>query len=407
MPEYAILSHTWGEDKDEVTFDDITKGTGTTKIGYRKLQFCAEQAALHKLYYFWIDTCCINKDSSTELQEAIISMFKCRASRWFKREWTLQELIAPKCVEFYSADGKWLGSKSSRAQEIAKITRIPTEALQLQERTLSQFSIDERMRWVQGRETKRGEDMAYSIMGIFDIEMTLLYGEGKEKAVDRLRRKIRRLQGNGRGHRLEEIVLKRNHFKFVLQIGTMLQEAGNQFSLVMGDSSKEGPPDLIAVSETGTRDENIEVNVVHGAGNCQIFLLRIATTDFTPLLSWTKQLDFTLTDWNGDDTLDLVVIKKSHTTTNSTEVYILSGASNFQHILLQTGKKLEQTDNTWTFGMGKWATGEQSDLFAINKESNPPEVYVLRGNDNFQSIILHAEINLDTANADFDFLVTD
>ncbi|KAI2483913.1 hypothetical protein Ptr902_02853 [Pyrenophora tritici-repentis] len=244
-------------------------------------------------------------------------------------------------------------------------------------------------------------------MGIFDIEMTLLYGEGKEKSVDRLRRKIRRLQGNGRGHRLEEIVLKRNHFKFVLQIGTMLQEAGNQFSLVMGDSSKEGPPDLIAVSETGTRDENIEVNVVHGAGNCQIFLLRIATTDFTPLLSWTKQLDFTLTDWNGDDTLDLVVIKKSHTTTNSTEVYILSGASNFQHILLQTGTKLEQTDNTWTFGMGKWATGEQSDLFAINKESNPPEVYVLRGNDNFQSIILHAEINLDTANADFDFLVTD
>src|ERR1700749_2133638 len=78
IPPYAILSHTWGEDKDEVIFNDLKTGHGQNKTGYKKIQFCGEQAAKDGLQYFWIDTCCINRSDYTELSEAINSMF-----RWY------------------------------------------------------------------------------------------------------------------------------------------------------------------------------------------------------------------------------------------------------------------------------------------------------------------------------------
>ena len=108
IPPYAILSHTWGKDEEEVTFQDLKGGSGTTKTGYKKIRFCGEQAGRDGLRYFWVDTCCIDKSNNTELGEAINSMFrwyrnaaKCyvylsdvpaeelRDSRWFTRGWTL------------------------------------------------------------------------------------------------------------------------------------------------------------------------------------------------------------------------------------------------------------------------------------------------------------------------------
>lgn len=76
VPQYAILSHTWGADLDEVTFKDLTEGTGQDKAGYSKLAFCGKQAAEDGLRFFWVDTCCIDKSSSAELSEAINSMFQ-------------------------------------------------------------------------------------------------------------------------------------------------------------------------------------------------------------------------------------------------------------------------------------------------------------------------------------------
>jgi hypothetical protein len=73
-PEYAILSHTWGA--EEVTFKDLMYGLGKSKAGYSKIQFCAEQARRNGLQYFWVDICCIDKSNSTELAEAINSMFR-------------------------------------------------------------------------------------------------------------------------------------------------------------------------------------------------------------------------------------------------------------------------------------------------------------------------------------------
>jgi hypothetical protein len=74
IPPYAILSHTWGS--EEVLLKELTDGTGEKKLGYQKIQFCADQARRDGLTYFWVDTCCIDETSSAELQETISCMFR-------------------------------------------------------------------------------------------------------------------------------------------------------------------------------------------------------------------------------------------------------------------------------------------------------------------------------------------
>jgi tetratricopeptide (TPR) repeat protein len=211
IPPYAILSHTWGEDYEEVSFKDLTESKGTEKTGYKKLQFCGTQAAKDGLEFFWIDTCCIDKSSSAELTEAINSMFcwysdaaKCyvylpdvstsseqslHTSRWFTRGWTLQELIAPVTVEFFSAEGHMLGDKVSMVDQICNITKIPAAAVQ-GHLNLDTFTIDERLSWAENRGTKRSEDAAYSLLGLFGVHLPLIYGEGRANAFVRLRREI-------------------------------------------------------------------------------------------------------------------------------------------------------------------------------------------------------------------------
>jgi hypothetical protein len=221
IPRYAILSHTWGVDGEEVTYKDLMDGTGKSKAGYNKIRFCGEQARRDGLQYFWVDTCCIDKSSSAELQEAINSMFRwyrdaatCyvyltdvstpilhvpdisiqpweavfRESRWFTRGWTLQELIAPSSVSFFSKEGAELGNRSSLERHIHEVTGIPGKALR--GHNLSDFSVHERMLWAEKRETTRKEDKAYSLLGIFDVHMPLIYGEGRDKAFKRLREEI-------------------------------------------------------------------------------------------------------------------------------------------------------------------------------------------------------------------------
>ncbi|KAJ8067044.1 hypothetical protein OCU04_004424 [Sclerotinia nivalis] len=220
IPPYAILSHTWGSDEQEVNFEDINSGNGKAKTGYEKLQFCGKQAACDNIDYFWVDTCCIKKTSDPELSESLNSMFrwygkarKCyvylsdvevvqngveqpqsmwekrfRASRWFTRGWTLQELLAPISIEFFSRDCCRLGDRESLKLIIHEITGIAIEALQGV--PLSKFSVDDRMKWAENRISTREEDAAYSLLGIFGVSMSVIYGEGKDKAFRRLNREI-------------------------------------------------------------------------------------------------------------------------------------------------------------------------------------------------------------------------
>lgn len=249
---YAILSHTWGEDNKEVTFKDLKDSSGKTKDGYKKLRFCGQQAARDGLQYFWVDTCCIDKSNSNEISEAINSMFrwyrnaaKCYVyltdvvtndridlllqpweaafgnSRWFTRGWTLQELIAPTLVEFFCSNGQRLGDKKSLEQQLHEITGIAVPALQ--GAALSDFNVNERMSWARDRETKRPEDRAYSLLGIFGIHMPLIYGEGMIHALSRLqleldRRANEQLPDLSRNPILNPHPVRRNYRKVIVLI---------------------------------------------------------------------------------------------------------------------------------------------------------------------------------------------
>ena len=209
IPPYVILSHTWGE--QEVSFTDIqtpfAKST-TSKRGFEKIARCCKQAKTDGYDYAWIDTCCIETSSSSELSEAINTMFRwyknssvcyaylsdvetldeLRLSRWWTRGWTLQELIAPSHVIFFSKTWDPLGTKESLASKIVERTRVDYLTL-LDPDNLPYVSVARRMSWMWGRQTSRREDTAYCLLGIFDVNMPLLYGEG-EKAFIRLQEHI-------------------------------------------------------------------------------------------------------------------------------------------------------------------------------------------------------------------------
>ncbi|KAK4442021.1 HET-domain-containing protein [Podospora aff. communis PSN243] len=214
-PPYAILSHVWGKDERP------------RREGFDKVRQSCAVAAACKLDYIWIDTCCINKTSSAELSEAINSMFRwyrdaevCFAymadvpfnvyrdpgqagvrdahmfvsSRWFTRGWTLQELLSPANVVFL--DNKWniIGTKSSLKETVADVTGIPSSIL-TGRASIGSASAAQRMSWASKRETTRVEDTAYCLLGIFDIHMPLLYGEG-DRAFIRLQEEIMRTSGD-------------------------------------------------------------------------------------------------------------------------------------------------------------------------------------------------------------------
>ena len=220
---YAILSHTWGN--HEQTYQDVrviaeqSKLTGhdrREKMSY-KIRKCCELAREHKYEWVWVDSCCIDKTSSTELSEAINSMFKwywqaevCfafladvptadieelraeqsafRQSRWHKRGWTLQELIAPAVVVFFSRTWERLGTKAELAELLEQITHIPQSIL-TRDQYYYQASVADRMVWASDRVTTRVEDQGYCLMGLFNVRMTIIYGEGTH-AFQRLQQKI-------------------------------------------------------------------------------------------------------------------------------------------------------------------------------------------------------------------------
>jgi hypothetical protein len=212
VPEYAILSHTW--ETNELSFQDIHEHSAKHMAGFAKVEGCCAQAKRDGFDYIWIDTCCIDKASSAELSEAINSMYRwyreaqvCYAyladvpsgenlqnsdspfakSRWFTRGWTLQELIAPSSLVFYGIDWHEIGTKMSLQKLVSAITGIPISVLKFGD--IENFSVAQRMSWASERETTRLEDKAYCLMGLFSVNMPMLYGEG-ERAFRRLQEEI-------------------------------------------------------------------------------------------------------------------------------------------------------------------------------------------------------------------------
>jgi hypothetical protein len=221
-PPYAVLSHRWRDEK--ITFgmmqqsdpDHFEHGPDLhIESRKRRLENCAggnkiihacEKARQDGIDWIWIDTCCIDKTSSAELSEAINSMYRwyrqskvCYAfldhnpwteSDWFERGWTLQELLAPGDVRFLDANWDLVGTRVSSAELISERTGIDAGLLRGSPSSmLSQYSVAQRMAWAAHRKTTRLEDRAYSLMGLFDVTMPLIYGEG-ERAFERLQEQI-------------------------------------------------------------------------------------------------------------------------------------------------------------------------------------------------------------------------
>lgn len=223
---YCVLSHVWEKDQ-ELVYQDIDNLPHSGKSGAEKIRsfcklMCDKPSIVYDLFkseeqpvgHVWVDTCCIDKKSSAELSEAINAMYLyystaklCVAylydvevvsgcdgfkdqfdkSKWFKRCWTLQELLAPSNVIFYNKYWQMIGNKHELAPHISEITRIDIAALR--GAPISGYSIAQRMSWAAGREATRREDVAYSLMGLFDVNMPMLYGEG-DNAFKRLQEAI-------------------------------------------------------------------------------------------------------------------------------------------------------------------------------------------------------------------------
>lgn len=214
VPRYAILSHTWED--DEMTLQDLLDPTQRDRRkGLVKIAMACKLAQRDDIGYVWVDTCCIDKSSSAELTEAINSMFRwysdaevcytwladlparvgdddrfdqLRHCRWFTRGWTLQELIAPRRVEFYDEEWALRGDKTALGKVLTSITGINKQILR-DPTGLETLSVAERMSWAAARQTTRIEDMAYCLLGIFEVNMPMLYGEGA-RAFQRLQEEI-------------------------------------------------------------------------------------------------------------------------------------------------------------------------------------------------------------------------
>ncbi|GAB7365793.1 hypothetical protein MBLNU230_g7126t1 [Neophaeotheca triangularis] len=233
--KYAILSHRWFARGEDILLADVLAGREDASVkhkkGWTKLDYGMQQAKKDGFEFIWIDTCCIDKKISSELDEAINSMYRwyqeaavcyaylwdvkcpdsprqdlsCRdlemtehkteahlrgfaKSVWFTRGWTLQELIAPQEVQFFGSEWCPLGSRKDRVEEITGITGIDVEVLE-HRRSPDQYSIAQRMSWAAKRQTGREEDEAYCLLGFFDVSMPMLYGV-RRKAFRKLQLEI-------------------------------------------------------------------------------------------------------------------------------------------------------------------------------------------------------------------------
>ena len=208
LPEYAILSHRWGT--DEVNYGDITSQRDfSQKQGFEKLKNFCDLARDEGYKYAWADTCCIDKDSSAELGTALNSMYRWYAdahlciaylfdtyeggkpmceSEWFRRGWTLQELIAPVKIVFYDRYWKLLGTKKKLLQPLSITSGVPESILDHTVEPRS-CSIAQRMSWAAHRQTERVEDRAYSLMGLFGVTIEMMYGK-REDTFIRLQEEI-------------------------------------------------------------------------------------------------------------------------------------------------------------------------------------------------------------------------
>ncbi|PIL26570.1 hypothetical protein GSI_12328 [Ganoderma sinense ZZ0214-1] len=308
---YAILSHTWTG--DEQTLQEVQAiggqcrrdGTNPRDFVHRKVHNCCIIAERYGYRWVWIDSCCIDKTSSSELSEAINSMFRwykeaevcfayltdvpsgCnlharrsafRKSRWHTRGWTLQELIAPDFIVFLSADWDELGNRADIAGLLEEITGVPARVL-TGEAPPAQYSVSIRMSWASGRETTRVEDEAYCLMGLFSVSMPTNYGEGKRAFI-----------------RLQYEIMEHNHDMSLFIFGYRVdqnhsfnfypkEELSSRWSYLLANSPREFDSGFEYIPDLGTNTKQpypppISDSRLTGPFKGGIELPRVAVTNY-------------------------------------------------------------------------------------------------------------------------------
>ena len=192
----------------------------------------------------------------------------------------------------------------------------------------------------------------------------------------------------------------------IFRSNTGLHQTDENWEFLLGDYNNNGILDIYCIKKKKTGSNTTEVHILDGSTNFKTFHLQIKTA----LHETEDNFQFLLGDYNNNGKLDLYCIKKSNTGTNSTEVHILNGNDNFQSYLLQTGTALHETGNNWEFLLGDYNQNGKLDLYCINKSntgSNSTEVHILNGEDNFQSFLLHTGIKLDEVGDCYDFKLED
>ena len=256
--EYAILLH-WWVDSTEVDYEEMVNLAKMVREeqdeirgrqGYKKIVDTCNQAKRDGYGWLWIDTCCIDKQSSAELSEAINSMYRWYANadvcyvylhdvdgssfptkqdygkdrnghpEWFSRGWTLQEMIAPQNLQFFNKDWQLIGDKKSLARALERITGVPERILE-DGLEGNRPCVAQIISWAANRTTTRVEDRAYSLMGLLDVNMPMLYGEGK-KAFHRLQLEVIRSSN-------DQSIFAWGHDMKKVRIGSILADDPSDF----------------------------------------------------------------------------------------------------------------------------------------------------------------------------------
>ncbi|KAK3382085.1 heterokaryon incompatibility protein-domain-containing protein [Lasiosphaeria ovina] len=382
IPPYAILSHRWG--RDEVTLPEMaviakyrldqqkrmpqlphpTDKADTLKAGYAKITYACEQATRDGHRYLWVDTCCIDRSSSAEVSEAINSMFTwyqraavCYAyledvskdsregyrtwkdgfaeSVWFTRGWTLQELLAPRNVVFYGKGWKLLGTKSALAKTIEKATKIDELTL-LEPRLMHKASVARRMAWAAGRTTTRTEDAAYSLLGIFGINMMPLYGEGENAFL-----------------RLQEEIIRRSDDHTIFAWGTLGHDNKavphyHHFHLMNNSDSDDDDDDDDNDSNDGFDHEGMSggtMGVLAKSPSEFAGMERVAVPAAAKLDATQRgdAVDFAMTNKGLRIKLSLIPVSGAHATSHKTYIGVLN-CQNGDDDKNTTNKKQQQAD---------------------------------------------------------------
>ena len=205
-----------------------------------------------------------------------------------------------------------------------------------------------------------------------------------------------------------EILDGANNYKsWLLKIETPLKEDKDvKWDFCLGDYNHDGYLDLFCIKKNKTDSKRTEVHILSGKSNFQSFILHT----FTGLHETTDNCKFCVGDYNDDGKLDLFYIKKDETGTNSTEIHILSGDSEYKEFIMQTTTFLPETDNNWEFGISNYFGNGYKDLYCLERKNENEEcdyIRILDGSKNYRSWTLYIITKLYKIDENFCFYPID